>query len=78
MLRIKIVTTIILVALKLLSLAKKMHPKYFATFRVLLAERIGSGITPAPADGADICPHCGRLNKVQCGCNEVPRATPRR
>jgi len=19
----------------------------------------------------DICPHCGRLNKVHCGCNEV-------
>ena len=23
------------------------------------------------ADGADICPHCGRLNKLHCGCNEV-------
>lgn len=23
------------------------------------------------SDGADICPHCGRLNKLHCGCNEV-------
>jgi len=23
------------------------------------------------ADGADICPHCDRLNKLHCGCNEV-------
>lgn len=24
------------------------------------------------ADMADaICPHCGRLNKVHCGCNEL-------
>lgn len=22
---------------------------------------------------ADVCPHCGRLNKLQCGCNEAPK-----
>ena len=31
----------------------------------------GRNLTLYALDGADICPHCGRLNKVHCGCNEV-------
>lgn len=40
MLRVKVVTEIIVVALKLLGLAKRLHPKLFATFQVVLFEAI--------------------------------------
>lgn len=38
--KVIIVTEIILVALKVLCIAKKIHPKLFATFRFMLAEAL--------------------------------------
>jgi hypothetical protein len=40
MIRIRITTEIIVIALRLLGLAKRMHPKLFATFRVVLLAAI--------------------------------------
>jgi len=34
-------------------------------------EAIEAAQQSVQADGADICPHCGRLNKLHCGFNEV-------
>ncbi len=34
-------------------------------------EAIEAAQQSVQADWADICPHCGRLNKLHCGCNEV-------
>jgi hypothetical protein len=52
MIRVRIVTEIIVIALKLLGLAKRLHPKLFATFRAVLAEAINpSNLTPDAVDG---------------------------
>jgi hypothetical protein len=44
MIRVRITTEIIVIALRLLGLAKRLHPKLFATFRVVLL----NAIQPAP------------------------------
>jgi hypothetical protein len=47
MVRIKIATEIIVIALKLLGLAKRLHPKLFAAFlQVVLLEAIQRQATP--------------------------------
>jgi len=40
-------------------------------FGVLLSDILAWQEEQTSIPNVDICPHCGKLDKVQCGCNEV-------